>query len=108
MPARSGEVQALRLSAGGRWQAPRNLGGSVSAPGSCTATGGDRLACFFRGGNGSLREIAFNGTRRGAWRDLGGRLGAGPACVGRGQGRVLCVGVAADGEARERRYDGRT
>ena len=108
VPARSGSVQALRLSAGRRWQAPRNLGGSASASGSCAALGSDRLACFFRGGNGSLRQIAFNGTSWGAWRDLGGRLSAAPTCLASGHGRILCVGVAADGKARERRYEGGT
>lgn len=108
VPAASGKVQSLRLTAARRWLEPVGLGGFTSAAGSCTALGADRHACFFRAGNGSLREIAFNGRRWGAWRDLGGALSAPPACVAAGNGRIHCLGVAAGGVARERQFDGRT
>lgn len=108
VPDASGKVHALRLSAARRWLMPEDLGGSASGTGSCAALGGDRRACFFRAGNGSLRQIRFDGERWGIWRDLGGALTAAPACLAAGQGRIHCVGVAAGGTARERRFDGTT
>lgn len=98
----SKRARHLRLGTAGTWSAPANLLGSVQRPASCIEAGAG-FACFFMGGDQTLREIDYSGTAWGAWINHGGILTSAPACLRFGTQEVRCFSATSGNALQERR-----
>lgn len=86
-----------RVGADQKWSAPKSLGGSVVAPGSCIPSGANGHGCFFLGTDRALKQIRLVGATWGSWANLGGALAAGPSCLRIGNVETHCFATGLDG-----------
>lgn len=97
-----GRLQFLRRGSSEKWEAAKNLGGTVAGIASCVAPSTTTRACFIQGSDHTLRRIYFNGSAWSAWENLGGTLASAPSCTQLNGTEANCFAVAANGELQQK------
>ncbi len=93
--------------AGGKWSAPRDLGGALAAPPSCVVRGPGGINCFATSAKGVLATINLNGAAWSKWSSLGGDLiPSRVSCVSFARDRMACFARGRQGQLMMRRWSG--
>ncbi len=91
----------------GKWSAPRNLGGTLTAVPSCIVRGPGGINCFATTARGVLATISLNGDSWSKWSSLGGTLiPSRIACLTSGRDHVMCFGRGTQGQLLQRVWSG--
>lgn len=91
----------------GKWSAPRNLGGTLTAVPSCIVRGPGGINCFATTARGVLATISLNGENWGKWTSLGGALiPSRVACLTPGRDHIVCFGRGSQGQLLQREWSG--